>query len=46
MELKFFGRGSGFSEDHTSAYFITTNNELVIIDCPVSTLNKLIKKGV
>ena len=41
MELNFFGRGSGFSRDHTSAYFSTPNNELVIIDCSVSTFFKL-----
>ena len=41
MTLKFFGRGSGFSDDHTSAYFSTGNNELVILDCPVSTFQKL-----
>ena len=41
MQLKFFGRGSGFSDEHTSAYFPTANKELVIIDCPVSTFQKL-----
>ena len=41
MTLKFFGRGSGFSDEHTSAYFSTDNKELVIIDCPVSTFQKL-----
>lgn len=41
MALKFFGRGSGFSDEHTSAYFSTENKELVIIDCPVSTFQKL-----
>lgn len=41
MVLKFFGRESGFSDEHTSAYFTTRNNELVIIDCPVSTFQKL-----
>ena len=41
MALKFFGRGSGFSDEHTSAYFSTANKELVIIDCPVSTFQKL-----
>jgi len=40
MVLKFFGRGSGFADEHTSAYF-TTNKEMVIIDCPVSTFQKL-----
>ena len=41
MELRFFGRGFGFSDEHTSAYFTTENQEIVIIDCPVSTYNKL-----
>lgn len=41
MALKFFGRGSGFADEHTSAYFSTANKEMVIIDCPVSTFQKL-----
>ncbi len=41
MSLKFFGRGSGFADEHTSAYFTTANKEMVIIDCPVSTFQKL-----
>lgn len=41
MALKFFGRGSGFTDEHTSAYFSTTNKEMVIIDCPVSTFQKV-----
>lgn len=41
MALKFFGRGSGFADEHTSAYFTTVNKEMVIIDCPVSTFQKL-----
>lgn len=41
MALKFFGRGSGFADEHTSAYFSTENKEMVIIDCPVSTFQKL-----
>ena len=41
MGLKFFGRGSGFADEHTSAYFSTVNKEMVIIDCPVSTFQKL-----
>lgn len=43
MVLKFFGRGSGFADEHTSAYFTTENNEMVIIDCPASTFFKLKK---
>lgn len=41
MGLNFFGRGSGFADEHTSAYFFTGNKEMVIIDCPVSTFQKL-----
>ena len=41
MVLKFFGRGSGFSDEHTSAYFSTENKEMVIIDCPVYTFQKV-----
>ncbi len=39
MALNFFGRGSGFADEHTSAYF-TQNEEMVIIDCPISTFQK------
>lgn len=39
--LKFLGCESGFGDEHTSAYFITSENELVIIDCPVSTFQKV-----
>lgn len=41
MALKFFGRGAGFADEHTSAYFSTENREIVIIDCPVSTFQKV-----
>lgn len=41
MALKFFGRGSGFFDEHTSAYFFTENKEMVIIDCPVSAFQRL-----
>lgn len=41
MSLKFFGRSSGFVDEHTSAYFVTANKEMVIIDCPVSTFQKV-----
>ena len=39
--MKFFGRGAGFADEHTSAYFSTENREIVIIDCPVSTFQKV-----
>lgn len=41
MSLKFLGRGSGFAYQHTSAYFTTENKEFIVIDCPVSTFQKL-----
>lgn len=41
MELTFLGRETGFGEQHTSAYFVTDNHELVVIDCSVSTFQKL-----
>lgn len=41
MSLEFFGRGSGFTCEHTSAYFTTKDKEIIIIDCPVSTFQKL-----
>lgn len=40
MSLNFFGNGSGFSDEHTSAYF-KYDKEFVIIDCPVSTFQKI-----
>jgi len=39
MELKFFGRGAGLADEHTSAYF-DNGNEMVLIDCPASTFMK------
>lgn len=44
MKLNFLGRGSGFSdisEGHTSAFFETSDNDLVIIDLPMSSFYKL-----
>lgn len=41
MALKFLGIGSGFADEHTSAYFTTETNETVIIDCSVSTFQKM-----
>lgn len=43
MVLKFLGRGAGFADEHTSAYFVTENKEMVLIDCPVSAFQKLKK---
>ena len=42
--LKFFGRGSAFSDDHNSAFF-TDNNDLVLIDHSLSSFDKLKKLG-
>ncbi len=38
--LKFLGRGSAFTDEHNSAYFIR-NDELVLIDCPMSAFMRL-----
>lgn len=40
MALKFFGNGSGFADEHTSAYF-TVKEDFVLIDCPLSAFQKL-----
>jgi len=40
--MKFLGRGAGFSDQHTSAYF-TTRENFVVIDCPNSAFTKLKK---
>lgn len=40
--LRFLGRGSAFSDEHNSAFFIS-NKELVLIDCPASTFQKIKK---
>ena len=43
MVLNFLGRDSGFGNNHTSAFFFTENNDIVVIDCPTSTFQKLRK---
>lgn len=43
MVLKFLGSGSGFADEHTSAYFFTEKNEMVIIDCSMLNVQKLKK---
>jgi ribonuclease BN (tRNA processing enzyme) len=43
--LKFLGSGSGFADEHTSAYFVTKENDLVVIDCTFSAFQKLKKKA-
>lgn len=42
--LKFLGRGSAFTDEHNSAYFID-NDELVLIDCPMSSFARLNDKN-
>lgn len=43
MTLNFLGRDSGFGDEHTSAFFYTESNDIVVIDCPTSTFQKLRK---
>ena len=43
MVLNFLGRDSGFGNNNTSAFFFTENNDIVVIDCPTSTFQKLRK---
>ena len=40
MPLNFFGLGSGFSNEHTSAYF-KHKDDLILIDLPMSTYTKI-----
>ena len=40
--LKFWGRGSGFTDNHTSAFFVE-NNELIMIDCSITAFARIIK---
>ncbi len=42
--LRFLGRGSAFAQEHNSAYF-EADNELVLIDCPMSSFAKLKAKA-
>lgn len=43
MVLNFLGSGSGFADEHTSAWFDTEDRELVIIDCSMLNVQKLKK---
>lgn len=43
MFLHFLGRGAGFADEHTSAYFVTENRDLFLLDCPSSTFVKVKK---
>ena len=38
--LTFFGRGSAFTDEQNSAFF-EDNGNLVLIDCPMSSFEKL-----
>ena len=38
--LSFLGRGSAFADEHNSAYFVA-DKDLVLLDCPMSTFEKL-----
>ena len=38
--LTFLGRGSAFADEHNSAFFIDNGN-LILIDCPMSSFEKL-----
>ena len=40
--LLFLGRGSAFADEHNSAFF-TEDNELVLIDCPATSYQKVRK---
>lgn len=40
--LKFLGRGSAFADEHNSAFFIE-DNDLVLIDCPATSYQKIKK---
>ncbi|MCR5384626.1 MAG: diguanylate cyclase [Saccharofermentans sp.] len=42
--LKFLGRGSAFTDEHNSAYFVE-NDELILIDCPMSAFQRLNDKN-
>ena len=41
MYLQFLGRGSGFADEHTSAYFVAGKRDLFLLDCPSSTFTKV-----
>ena len=38
--LTFLGRGSAFADEHNSAFFVNESN-LILIDCPMSSFEKL-----
>ena len=40
--LKFLGRGSAFADEHNSAFFVH-DNDLILIDCPATSFQKVKK---
>lgn len=40
--IKFFGRGSAFADEHSSAFFVH-DNDLILIDCPATSFQKIKK---
>lgn len=42
--LKFLGRGSAFTDEHNSAYFVE-DGDLILLDCPMSTFSRLNDKN-
>ena len=42
--LKFLGRGSAFSDEHNSAYFVA-GDDLVLLDCSMTSFMKLCNKN-
>ena len=40
--LEFLGRGSAFADEHNSAFFVH-DNDLILIDCPATTFQKVKK---
>lgn len=43
--LKFLGTHSAFSNHQNSAYFVTPENEMILIDCPPSTYYQFVDKS-
>lgn len=41
MRLNFLGRGSCFANDHAAAFFVTKDNNFVLIDCSEQTYQRI-----
>lgn len=41
MKLNFLGRGSCFANDHAAAFFVTKDNNFVLIDCSEQTYQRV-----